>query len=132
MLGEGSWMMQMTAKAPCLLSACKPSRSYVGERRHAISAIAQSKHADAVALPAMSMAEALQAIAPRTAETINYDPDAVKGLTYHPVRGAADAQHAVRAATLQGSSPTVMRGAKEALAPRWTIWLTSMAGTWRS
>lgn len=107
-------MMQMTAKAHCLLSAASLGVLALASVAVPSSAIAQSKHATAFDLPAMPMAEALQAIAARTGETINYDPDAVKGLTSHPVRGTADAQHAVQAA-IQGSNLTVMRGAKEGL-----------------
>ncbi|MGH1556937.1 hypothetical protein ACRAWD_02345 [Caulobacter segnis] len=43
------------------------------------SASAQTVQANTIDLPAMPMAETLQAIAARTGETINYDPDAVRG-----------------------------------------------------
>ena len=56
------------------------------------------------------MAEALQAIAARTGETINYDPDAVKDLTSRPVRSAGNARRAVQAA-INGTNLAVVPGA---------------------
>ncbi|MCT8001974.1 TonB-dependent receptor [Sphingomonas sanguinis] len=65
-------------------------------------------------LPAMPMAEALQAIAARTGEMINYDPDAVKDLTSRPVRSAGNARRAVQAA-INGTNLAIVPGANGGL-----------------
>ncbi|WP_164521865.1 TonB-dependent receptor [Sphingomonas sp. ABOLE] len=104
----------MTVKARCLLNVASLGVLTLANVAMPSSAIAQTASPGSVNLPAMQMAEALQAIAAQTSETINYDPDAVKGLRSRPVRGVKDAQHAVQAA-IQGSSLTVMRGSKEGL-----------------
>lgn len=53
----------------------------------------------AISLPAMPLAEALEKIRQQTGATLYVDPDAVKGATSSPVDGARDALSAVRAAT---------------------------------
>lgn len=107
--------MHMTAKRRYLLSAASLGILALGGAAMPSTASAQGALAStAIDLPAMPMAEALQAIAARTGEPINYDPDAVKGLTSRPIRGATDAQHAVQAA-IKGSHLVVMPGAQEGL-----------------
>lgn len=106
--------MHMTAKTRCLLSAASLGVLALVSVVTPSSASAQSAQATAIDLPAMPMAEALQAIAARTGETINYDPDAVRGLTSRPVHGATNARRAAEAA-IKGSSLAVLSGAKAGL-----------------
>ncbi|MBB4099326.1 TonB-dependent siderophore receptor [Sphingomonas kyeonggiensis] len=104
----------MTAHARALLGAASLGVLAAANLAFPSSAAAQAARTVDVNLPAMPMAEALQAIAAQTGETINYDPDAVKGLTSRPVRGATNAERAVKAA-IHGSGLTVFPGAKEGL-----------------
>lgn len=107
-------MLRMTAHARALLGAASLGVLTAASLALPSSAAAQTARNDAVTLPAMPMAEALQAIAAQTGEIINYDPDAVRGLTSRPVRGARNAERAVQAA-IHGSSLAVIPGAKEGL-----------------
>ncbi|WP_322963925.1 TonB-dependent siderophore receptor [Sphingomonas fuzhouensis] len=110
-------MLDMTANARGLLGAASLSVLAIMSGVAPSPASAQtgpSNRGAVIDLPAMPMAEALQAIAARSGEAINYDPDAVKGLTSHPVRGARNAKRAVQAA-IQGSSLAIIPGAQGAL-----------------
>lgn len=107
-------MLHMTVKARCLLSAASLGVLSLMTAAIPVPALAQGAKAAAVDLPAMPMAQALQAIAARTGETINYDPDAVKGLVSRPVHGETNARRAIQVA-IQGSSLTVIPDAKEGL-----------------
>lgn len=106
--------MLMTFKTRCLLSAASLGVLALVSAVTPSPAFAQSAQANAIDLPAMPMAEALQAIAARSGETINYDPDAVRGVTSRPVREALNARRAVEAA-IKGSNLAVLPGAKTGL-----------------
>lgn len=107
-------MLHTTTKTRCLLSAASLGILSLASAATPLPASAQSASASTVNLPALPMVEALQAIAARTGETINYDPDAIKGLTSRPVHGATDAVRAVQAA-IHGTRLAVVRGEKEGL-----------------
>ena len=49
----------------------------------------------AITVPAMSMAEALEAIAAQSGQRIDYDPDAVRSLVSQPVAGARSVREAI-------------------------------------
>ncbi|WP_343528923.1 TonB-dependent receptor [Sphingomonas sp.] len=104
----------MTAHVRALLGAASLGVLAAAGVAYPLSASAQGAQANAIDLPAMPMAEALQAIAARTGEAINYDPDAVKGLTSKPVRGTSNARRAVQAA-IRGTSLAVIPGAERGL-----------------
>jgi len=106
--------MHINVKARCLLSAASLGVLALGSAVTPSPASAQSAPTTSVDLPAMPLAEALQAIAARTGEAINYDPDAVKGLTSRPVSGATNARRAVEAA-IKGSGLAVIPGAQTGL-----------------
>jgi len=91
-------MPSMTAHARALLGATGLGVLAAASIAVPSSASAQTARTVDVNLPAMPMDEALRAIAAQTGETINYDPDAVRGLTSRPVRGATNARRAVEAA----------------------------------
>lgn len=107
-------MPSMTAYARALLGATGLGVLAAASIAVPSSAFAQTARTVDVNLPAMPMDKALRAIAAQTGETINYDPDAVRGLTSRPVRGATNARRAVEAA-IKGSSLAVIPGAKEGL-----------------
>ena len=48
-----------------------------------------------LSLPAMPMADALQQIAAATGTAVAFDPDAVRGLTSSPVKGARNVRTAI-------------------------------------
>jgi iron complex outermembrane receptor protein len=78
------------------------------------SALARTVRNDDVNLSAMPLGDALRAIAAQTGETINFDPDAVRGIMSRPVHGARNARHAIQAA-IEGTGLAVIPGAKEGL-----------------
>lgn len=107
-------MPGMTAHARALLGATSLGVLTAASIAVPSSAFAQAARTVDVNLSAMPMDEALRAIVAQTGETINYDPDAVRGLTSRPVRGATNARRAVEAA-IKGSGLAVIPGVKEGL-----------------
>ncbi len=107
-------MLGMTANARILLGAASLGVIAAASVALPSSAAAQAARKGNVSLSAMPMEAALRAIAAQTGETINFDPDAVKGLTSQPVQGARNARRAVQAA-IAGTGLTVIPGAQEGL-----------------
>ncbi|MEG3092124.1 TonB-dependent siderophore receptor [Sphingomonas sp. PB1R3] len=70
------------------------------------AALAQAARTGTIDVPAMAMDRALDTIGRQSGENVNFDPDAVKGLTSRPVRGAHSAKEAIRAA-IKGTSLAV-------------------------
>ncbi|GAA3268337.1 hypothetical protein GCM10020258_39520 [Sphingomonas yabuuchiae] len=60
-----------------------------------------------ITVPAMPMDRALDMIGRQSGVNVNFDPDAVKGLTSRPVRGAQSAADAIRT-VIGGTSLTVV------------------------
>ncbi|MCE3519492.1 hypothetical protein LXJ58_32590, partial [Escherichia coli] len=77
-------MLGMTANARILLGAASLGVIAAASVALPSSAAAQAARKGNVSLSAMPMEAALRAIAAQTGETINFDPDAVKGLTSQP------------------------------------------------
>lgn len=80
-----------------LLAASVPSRA----------AAAQAVRTGDITVPAMPMDRALDMIGRQSGVNVNFDPDAVKGLTSRPVRGARSAADAIRT-VIGGTSLTVV------------------------
>lgn len=107
-------MLGMTANARVLLGAASLGVLAAAGIAAPSTASAQGAQSAQINLPPMAMDVAIRTIAAQTGETINYDPDAVKGLVSRPVRGARDARRAIQMA-IKGSSLSVIPGTQEGL-----------------
>jgi iron complex outermembrane receptor protein len=81
-------MLCMTAHARVLLGAASLGVFMAASFASPSSALARTVRNDDVNLSAMPLGDALRAIAAQTGETINFDPDAVRGIMSRPVHGA--------------------------------------------
>lgn len=107
-------MLCMTAHARVLLGAASLGVFMAASFASPSSALARTVRNDDVNLSAMPLGDALRAIAAQTGETINFDPDAVRGIMSRPVHGARNARHAIQAA-IEGTGLAVIPGVREGL-----------------
>lgn len=63
------------------------------------TAMAQEGHRGGITIPSLPLGEAIGRIATQSGTRVGFDPDAVKGLTSHPVRNAKSAHDALQQAT---------------------------------
>lgn len=95
----------MTARIHSLLGAASLGIMAAAAAVAPTSAMAQQ--AASIDLPAMPLADALRAIGERTGTPVDFDPDAVRGVTSQPVNGAIGADAAVHAA-IRGANLAVL------------------------
>ena len=95
----------MTARIHSLLGAA--SLGIMAAAAAAAPTSAMAQQAASIDLPAMPLADALRAIGERTGTPVDFDPDAVRGVTSQPVNGAIGADAAVHAA-IRGANLAVL------------------------
>ena len=103
-------MIGMTANTRSLLAAA--SLGVIGALGAGMPTpvAAQQVSSGTITVPAMPLAQAIEQIGAQAGVVVNYDPDAVKGLTSNPVVGAASVSDAIETAT-RGASVAIVAGA---------------------